>query len=194
MAVELREARLGDELPVAELHVRSWQEAYRELMPAEFLAGLDPGDRAGRYSFGSTDEGAAVTILAVGGGEGDRGDPSLTNREVRPGSPPSPRERLEGFVTFGASRDDDARGLGEVYALYVDPDRLRGGVGRMLMVEARRRLVADGFTDAILWVLQGNDRARSFYEGEGWSPDGTSRVENPYDIVSTVDRFRRQLP
>ena len=47
--------------------------------------------------------------------------------------------------------------------------------------------------EAILWVLQGNDRACSFYESEGWSADGTSRVENVYDIVSTVDRFRRTL-
>jgi ribosomal protein S18 acetylase RimI-like enzyme len=96
-------------------------------------------------------------------------------------------------VTFGESRDDDARGLGEVYALYVDPASHRGGVGRMLMAEARRRLTEDGFSEAILWVLQGNSRARSFYEGEDWSPDGTSRIENPYDIVSKVDRFRRGL-
>ena len=47
MAVRLREARRGDELRVAEVHVRSWQEAYAGLMPAEFLAGLDPRDRAG---------------------------------------------------------------------------------------------------------------------------------------------------
>jgi ribosomal protein S18 acetylase RimI-like enzyme len=194
MAFELREARPGDELAVAELHVRSWQEAYGELMPAEFLAGLDPRDRAGRYTFGSTEEGAPTTILAVVGEGGDGEDPSLTNsREVRSGSPPSPGERVAGFVTFGASRDDDARGLSEVYALYVDPDRLRGGVGRMLMVEARRRLADDGFTEAILWVLQGNDRAASFYEGEGWSPDGARREENVYDIVSDVRRFRREL-
>jgi ribosomal protein S18 acetylase RimI-like enzyme len=200
MAARLREARRGEELAVAELHVRSWQEAYKELMPAEFLDGLDPRDRAGRYTFGSTEEGAATTVLAVGdderdevGEEGDGGDPSLTKGEVRPGSPPSPFESLLGFVTFGESRNDDARGLGEVYALYVDPGSYKGGVGRMLMADARRRLAEDGFTEAILWVLQGNDRARRFYEGEGWVPDGTSRIENPYDIVSTVDRFRRGL-
>jgi ribosomal protein S18 acetylase RimI-like enzyme len=200
MAVRLREARRGEELAVAELHVRSWQEAYGELMPAEFLAALDPRDRAGRYTFGSTEEGAPTTVLAVVGDErdeagegGDGGDPSLTNREVRPGSPPSPFEPLLGFVTVGESRDDDAKGLGEVYALYVDPERHRGGVGRMLMAEARRRLAEAGFHEAILWVLQGNDRARGFYEGEGWAPDGATRVENVYDIVSTVDRFRRAL-
>jgi ribosomal protein S18 acetylase RimI-like enzyme len=197
MAVELREARRGDELRVAELHVRSWQEAYGGLMPAEFLAALEPRDRAGRYRFEAGE--GPTTVLAVDLGEagaegGDGGDPSLTNnREVRSGSPPSPGEALVGFVTFGGSRDEDARGLGEVYALYVDPDSHRGGVGRMLIAEARRRLAADGFPEAILWVLQGNDRARSFYEREGWSPDGTTREENPYDIVSNVARFRRKL-
>ncbi|HXF31702.1 MAG TPA: GNAT family N-acetyltransferase [Solirubrobacterales bacterium] len=194
MAVELREARPGDELMVAELHVRSWQEAYGGLMPAEFLAGLDPRDRAGRYTFGSGAAAAPTTLLAVIAEGGDGGDPSLTNsREVRSGSPPSPGEALLGFVTFGGSRDRDAEGLGEVYALYVDPERHRGGVGRMLMTAARRQLVEDGFDEAILWVLQGNERARSFYEREGWKPDGTSRVENVYDIVSTVHRFRRKL-
>jgi ribosomal protein S18 acetylase RimI-like enzyme len=202
MAVRLREARRGDELAVAELHVRSWQEAYRELMPAEFLAALDPRERAGRYRFGSDEAEGPTTVLAVVddrgsevGEGGDGGDPSLTNSgEVRPGSPPSPLERLLGFVTFGGSRDDDAEGLGEVYALYVDPERYRGGVGRMLMADARDRLADAGFTEAILWVLQGNDRARRFYEGEGWVPDGATREENPYDIVSNVARFRRKLP
>jgi ribosomal protein S18 acetylase RimI-like enzyme len=193
MAARLRQARRGDELAVAELHVRSWQEAYRELMPAEFLAALDPRDRVGRYRFESTEEGAPTTVLAIVSEGGDGGDPSLTNMEVRPGSPPSPGERIAGFVTFGASRDGDARGLGEVYALYVDPNSLRGGIGGTLMADARRRLAEDGFSEAILWVLQGNDRARSFYEGEGWVPDGATRVENVYDIVSTVDRFRRAL-
>jgi ribosomal protein S18 acetylase RimI-like enzyme len=193
MAVELRDARRGDELAVAELHVRSWQEAYRGLMPDEFLDRLDPRDRVGRYTFGSGDEGAPATVLATVGGEGAGGDPSLTNGEVRPGSPPAPFERVAGFVTFGRSRDEDAVGVGEVYALYVDPNRHRGGVGRMLMAESRRRLVADGFEEAILWVLQGNDRARSFYEREDWRPDGTSRVEEPYGIVSTVHRFRHRL-
>jgi ribosomal protein S18 acetylase RimI-like enzyme len=167
VTVELREARRGDELRVAELHVRSWQEAYAGLMPAEFLAGLDPRDRAGRYRFESVE--GPTTLLAVSG------------------------EPLLGFVTFGESRDADARGLGEVYALYVDPAHHRGGVGRLMMVEARRRLAVDGFTEAILWVLDGNDRAREFYEREGWVADGARREENPYDIVSNVCRFRRRI-
>ncbi len=173
-AIRLREARRGEEPAVARLHVRSWQEAYAELMPAEFLAALDPRERAARYTFeGGPD--APVTILALVGGEDGA-------------------EAIAGFATFGAARDEDARGLGEVYALYVDPDHLRGGVGRLLMAAARRRLRAAGFPAAILWVLRGNDRAAGFYEGEGWARDGATRVEQPYGIVATVDRFRRDLP
>jgi ribosomal protein S18 acetylase RimI-like enzyme len=176
VTVELRDARRGDELRVAELHVRSWQEAYRGLMPADFLAALDPRDRAERYRF--EDEGGPTTVLAIGAGEAS----------------PSAGEALLGFATFGRSRDDDLPAFGEISALYVDPDRHPGGVGRLLMAEARRHLAADGYTDAFLWVLDGNDRAREFYEGEGWVADGAHREENPYDIVSNVSRFRRRVP
>jgi ribosomal protein S18 acetylase RimI-like enzyme len=202
VAVTLRDARRGDELAVAEVHVRSWQEAYRELMPAEFLAGLDPRDRAGRYEFEGGDE-APTTVVAVasvdgGGGVGDGDDPSLTNSgEVRSGSSPSPfdraltgpREPVIGFVTFGPSRDEDTVGLGEIYALYVDPGRYEAGVGRMLMAHARRRLKEQGFGAAVLWVLLGNERAASFYERESWKPDGATREEEPYGITSNVRRF-----
>ena len=76
MAVRLREARRGDELAVAELHVRSWQEAYRELMPAEFLAALDPRERAGRYTFegGTRDRRRCSRCCDDGRGSADGGE------------------------------------------------------------------------------------------------------------------------
>jgi len=79
--------------------------------------------------------------------------------------------------------------MGEIYALYVDPGRYRGGVGRLLMAHARRRLKDQGFDAAVLWVLLGNERAASFYEREGWIADGATRQEQPYGIVSHVRRF-----
>ncbi|HEX4305160.1 MAG TPA: GNAT family N-acetyltransferase [Solirubrobacterales bacterium] len=174
MTVELREARRGDELAVAEVHVRSWQEAYRGLMPDSYLDSLDPRDRASRYAFEASDPAAPKTVLAIGKEDGD--------------------EVVLGFATFCPSRDEDLPGFGEIVALYVDPDRHNGGVGRLLMAEARRRLSEAGFQNAFLWVLDGNTRAATFYEREGWLPDGSKRVERPYDIVSNVSRFRRRLP
>jgi len=174
MGVELREARRGDELAVADVHIRAWQEAYRGLIPDEFLDALDVQERASRYTFESLDPDGPATLLAVQEGE-DCGEVIL------------------GFVTFCRSRDADAPDHGEIVALYVDPDRYEGGVGRMLMAEARRRLWKAGFADAVLWVLEGNDRATRFYESEGWALDGATRVEEPYDVVSHVRRLRRPL-
>jgi GNAT superfamily N-acetyltransferase len=172
-AIRLRDARRGDELAVAEVHVRSWQEAYRGLMPDDYLDALDPRDRAARYTFEASDPAAPRTVLAVADEAGV--------------------EVVLGFTTFCPSRDEDAAGLGEVVALYVDPDRHLGGAGRLLMVEARRRLREAGFAEAILWVLDGNERAARFYEREGWVADGAHRLEHPYGVVSNVSRYRRRL-
>jgi GNAT superfamily N-acetyltransferase len=174
LTIKLREARAGDEPAVADIHVRAWQEAYRGLIPDEFLDELDPDDRVAAYAFEADGVDAPTTLVAVQEGE-DCGEVIL------------------GFATFCRSRDVDTPDHGEVAALYVDPDRYEGGVGRMLMREARRRLWEEGFSDALLWVLDGNDRAARFYEREGWAPDGATRVEEPYGVVSNVSRFRRPL-
>jgi GNAT superfamily N-acetyltransferase len=169
VAIRVRRARRGDEPAVAELHVRCWKEAYRGLWPDDFVAALDPREHAPDYEFESTEEGALETLLAV------------------------EDETIAGFVTFGVSRDEDAPGLGEVAALYVDPDRHRAGIGSHLMADARRNLRECGHESALLWVLDGNARAREFYEREGWVPDGSTRTEQPYGAVSHVSRFRREL-
>jgi GNAT superfamily N-acetyltransferase len=165
----IREARPEDAIAVAELHIRAWQAAYRGLLPDDFLDRLDVEERASRYSFGSAEPGAPQTILATFG------------------------ERIGGFATIGPSRDDDAPGMGEIYALYVEPRSWRGGVGRLLLEEARGRLRERGFEEAILWVLVGNEGAARFYLADGWRPDGAERVEDPYGVVSRVARYRRGL-
>jgi hypothetical protein len=46
------------------------------------------------------------------------------------------------------------------------------GRGGALHDAALAHLVASGLDGALLWVLGGNARARSFYVAHGWSPDG----------------------
>ena len=47
----IRPAGPDDALAVARVHVRSWQVAYRTLLPDEYLDGLRPEERARRYTF-----------------------------------------------------------------------------------------------------------------------------------------------
>lgn len=149
--LEVREAAAADALAVAEVHVRAWREGYRDLVDQNFLDGLRPEEWAGRYGFGAMDPQGPCTLVAVDGGQ------------------------LCGHVTLGTSRDDDRPDSAEIWALYVDPQRWGAGVGRALLDAACRRFSAVGHESAFLWVLTTNLRARRFYAGAGWRPDGRER-------------------
>ena len=44
--VTIRIAEVTDAPAIAEVHVLSWQEAYAGIVPADYLAALDPQERA----------------------------------------------------------------------------------------------------------------------------------------------------
>jgi GNAT superfamily N-acetyltransferase len=165
----LRPARPADAMPVARVHVRSWQVAYHGLMPQDYLDQLRPEDRAARYDFASTDPAKPYTMVAV---EGDA---------------------VLGFATSMPSRDKDMDGYGELVALYVDPDHWGFGIGLALIRAARAHLVEAGFREAMLWVLAGNTRADRFYRTDKWLPDGTRRTESIWGISLHELRYIRVL-
>jgi ribosomal protein S18 acetylase RimI-like enzyme len=165
----IRAANDSDRDEVARVHVRTWQVAYRGLLPDEYLDQLRPEDRAARYTFASDDPHQRSTLVALDD------------------------EAVCGFTTFGVSRDGDLPDAGEIYAIYVDPDQWGTGAGRLLMANARSRLNEMGFRDAFLWVLDGNDRAQRFYEIDQWSPDGIRRHDEAWGITVNEVRYRRSL-
>jgi GNAT superfamily N-acetyltransferase len=181
VTVRIRLAEPEDALEVAQLHVRSWQAAYRGLMPDDVLDGLRPEDRAGRYTFGSHDPNRPRTILAVEDGA------------VCGLATTAPATASQAEESDGEESDREGPG-GELCALYVDPDWWGTGVGRRLIAEARAHLSDQGFTGAELWVLAGNTRAMRFYGIDGWSPDGSARREVVWGVPVDEVRFRRPLP
>ncbi len=166
----VREAQRQDAAEVAGVHVRSWQVAYRGLFPDDYLDGLRAEDRMAHYTFGAARPDGPVTLVAVV-------DATLC-----------------GFVSTGPSQDEEAAGAGQVYALYVDPPTWGRGIGRSLIVEARARLHRQGFTEAVLWVHPGNDRAQRFYRADGWQPDGHRRQEYVGGVLADEIRYHRSLP
>jgi GNAT superfamily N-acetyltransferase len=156
-------------MAVARVHVRSWQAAYRNLLPAEYLDQLRPEDRAQRYDFVSLDPRKPRTMVAV-----DEGS-------------------ICGFATTAPSRDPDLPDHGELCALYVDPEVWGRGIGVALTSAARAELVRGGFRDAVLWVLAGNVRAERFYQVDGWAPDGRRRTEVMWGVTVDEGRYLREL-
>jgi ribosomal protein S18 acetylase RimI-like enzyme len=165
----VRAATPDDAKEVATVHVRSWQVAYRGLIPDEVLDALRPEARAERYTFGSSDPSRPATIVAVDAGV------------------------ICGFATTGPALGTDGHGSGELYSLYVDPPSWGLGAGRALIAVAREHLAGQGFTEARLWVLVGNDRAERFYRADGWVSDGTRRVADVHGLMVNEIRYDRQL-
>ncbi len=169
--MELRDARSGDVRAVAELHVAAWQVAYRGLVPDEVLDGLSASDREEIFrrlisGFSSLDS----AIVAV--------DAQI----------------IQGFVHVCPSRDPDAGPtVGEVTSIYVHPNNWEHGIGGRLLEAALGRLVAAGFNAATLWVVQGNKRARSFYEAQGWSADGNTKDDVRKEFTLHEVRYARAL-
>ena len=81
-------------------------------------------------------------------------------------------DQVVGFAGFGPCRDQSLPETGEVIAIYVLKAYQGKGIGYRLMVEAMEKL--SSFHKVILWVLEGNDKAVSFYERFGFRFDGAS--------------------
>lgn len=75
---------------------------------------------------------------------------------------------------------------GEIASFYTHPDERGKGYGGILFEEALRRLKADGFQNAFVFVLRENEKARRFYAAHGFVWDGTS-TEIPFPPKVCVD-------
>jgi GNAT superfamily N-acetyltransferase len=98
------------------------------------------------------------------------------------------------FSSVGPARDPDvSETTGELYGLYADPDHWGTGAGRALIAAAREALRGSGCTDAVLWVLEGNERAVRFYEADGWRSDASRRPWERGGPAAFVVRLRTSL-
>jgi len=166
-----RRGGMGDIPAIVALQARAWRAAYRGLVNDEYLDALPLQHWIESWRAHLLGGSAATACIVAEDGRG-----------------------LLGFTSVGGSDPSQlANAVGELHTIYVDPALQGAGLGQRLMVEAIGRLRADGYTDAVLWVLEGNQRARRFYEQAGWSPDGgTGSDEWGPSRVSRV-RYRRRL-
>lgn len=171
--MNIRPAEVEDALAIAVVHVRSWQAAYQDLMPQDFLDGLDTGQRrlAWEQILSETQWPRAGTFVA----------------ETATG--------VLGFVNICPTRDGDENPatVGEVSAIYVLGEAWGTGAGRRLMAAAVDSLREAGFGQATLWVLDQNHRTRRFYETAGWGPDGAVKHDGLRGFALTEVRYRRPL-
>ena len=168
-STHFRRGTVEDSDGVAQVWVRSWEEAYKDLLTPEEIAGRTREMRRKHWSNAFDEERTSCWVA-----ENDDG--------------------IVGFFIARPSPDDDLDPVrtGEVSSLYLVAAAHGRGVGSGLMQRGLDDLRAYGFEDVALWVLDGNAAAIGFYEHTGWSFDGGRK-----DCFGGADapalRYRRTL-
>jgi L-amino acid N-acyltransferase YncA len=140
-------------------------------MPDEYLDGLDVDKRANMWRQLAQD--ADKIILVAEDSEGN----------------------IVGFSALGPSRDVDADpNTAEVAAIYVHPEEWKKGIGRALLSASLDQIRKRKFDQLTLWVLEGNQRARSFYESFGFIQEGAVKDEDHWKTFTVREvRYRLNL-
>ncbi len=167
--MQVRRATPADARAIAEVHVASWQSAYRGLFPDAVLDSLSVADREKMWAARLTEN----ATLWVAGNHG----------------------QVSGFVSACPSRDADAPppAFGEIAALYVHPAAWGTGCGRALCQAALAYFRETPAQSVIVWALSGNRSAHHFYQSQGFVVDDGRRDITLFNITQSEVRFRHNL-
>ena len=144
-AIRIRRGVVDDAAEASRLHAHTWNVSNRGLVPDALLDGLDPlrWEPLWRRGFESPDPTRVVYVAEIDG-------------------------QIAGFASGGRAREGAPLGyVGEVYALYVHPDRQGRGIGTLVLRAVAAALVERGLVPIVIWTLFDNPRSRGFYEARG---------------------------
>jgi len=167
----IRRADVRDLRRVAEIHVAGWRSAYARLIDPARLAALSLDERHALWQEAFAAPGSELWLAE------------------------SPPGRVIGFGRLRPAPDADAGpGTAEISHVYLDPDCCDRGLGGELLRHLLASCEARGFEDVLLWVLEGNTRARHFYEREGFEVDGAKKSDPDWHGPGVFElRYRRPV-
>ena len=88
----------------------------------------------------------------------------------------------------------DRNTTGEIWAIYVDPDRLGEGVGLALWDAANEGLQDEDCTDVTVWVPLRSDKALRFFDAAGFKREMNTARTVPLGGVKVEElRLKRSL-
>lgn len=138
--MEIRHIQKSDDRwQISRIYEESWKFAYQGIVPQDYLNSIPAGHWADHL-----DRKGVNSIIMV------------------------ENEEIIGTSSFCRSRSPEFFDFGEIISIYLLPQYIGRGYGRQLLDAAVRELAAMGFQDIFLWALAENQRARKFYEKNGF--------------------------
>jgi len=168
--IQVRYATLQDAAAVANLHLIASRTLYEGAVPDAHWSSTPPAKRVAFWKE-AIEYGEPQVMVAVEGAE------------------------IVGFVGFDRSRDPKSKNTtGEIWAIYVDPDRLGEGVGLALWDAANEGLQDEDCTDVTVWLPLRSDKALRFFDAAGFKREMNTARTVPMGGVKVEElRLKRSL-
>lgn len=148
MRVEAVRVTLDMAEELSYVQAMSWQQAYKGIVPDDFLAAFTPERRAESFRKAFPTRAEEFYLFRADG-------------------------KAVGMAILGKARDEDLTDkTGEIHAFYFLPEVWGKGYAAQAMSFCFARLKELGYRQVVLWVLEENPRACRFYEKTGFTFDG----------------------
>lgn len=165
--ITIRLAVPADAPDMAEVHMCSWEAAYKDIIPAEYIR------------------------------EKNATRPALYERVITEGNTNSyviqHDGKTIGIMRIASPQDDDVGdNFYELHYIYLHPDYFRMGIGTQAMKFAFDIARGLGRTEMTVWVFAENANTIKFYEKCGFVPDGKTKTHDMGKSMGSI-RMRRGL-
>ena len=144
MNVQIRRVKEHDEAALAHIQTESWKAAFADILDKETLERCTNLENA--------------TSMYKSLLEENKGNGYLLTVDDEPHS----------LAYWDAARDESMSGKAELIAIHSLPGNWHKGFGSMMMDRVLSDIKEAGYSEVMLWVFTGNERARSFYEKKGF--------------------------
>jgi ribosomal protein S18 acetylase RimI-like enzyme len=141
LSIDIRRAEPRDAEAIALVHQEAWMGAYSGIIPYKAL-GRMVGRRGSDWWKQAIRRSATVLVVEIDGA-------------------------IAGYATLGRNRARELPQQGEIYELYLKPEYQGVGLGSRLFTAARRKLADHGLKGLVVWALEDNENAMSFYASSG---------------------------
>ena len=147
---------------IAAVRIKTWQSAYKGIVPDSFLNSMSVESKVKSYKFGSDLE------------------PGHYFFAVKSGS------KIIGFLYLCKYREADIEGMGEIGGIYLLPEFHSKGIGAQMMQFSIDFLKGKSYKQIGIWVLEQNEKAISFYKKFGFEIDGCRKEIDLGKILNVI--------
>ncbi|WP_157153954.1 GNAT family N-acetyltransferase [Brachyspira murdochii] len=150
MDIVVKKAELKDVFDISKLHAICWKDAYKNIIPDSYLKRIYLDDWCTEFEEGINNKTREAHIAYID-------------------------DKPIAVISHGKSRCS-MEGYGEIISLYVHPIYQGSGIGTLLLEEALKYMKDLGYTNICLCVFEKNEKAKEFYEKNGFKDSGNKNT------------------